>query len=328
MPRKRMLVVCGVFLSMSSFLFAGGGQENTAKPIKLVYGNVYAADHFYAKADLFLKEELEKNSNGEMTLDYFPASQLGSEQEMLQATRNEGQAICQTTPGMLATFYPQIGTIELPYLFRDQDHYFKALSQIGTLVNEQEMIARTSLNILVCRARAPRQLTTKFPVNKLEDIKGIKIRVSEVPVRVALWKSLGTIPTPLPMGDVYTALATGTIDSQENPLDTIYSFNLFEQQKYVALTEHMREIQMLMINSKILNGLSDSQKRILADAAKKSAELANKFVMDADKDYHDQLAQKGVQFTTPDLTPFVNQAKTTWEQFGDKEIIAKIENIK
>jgi tripartite ATP-independent transporter DctP family solute receptor len=289
MTQKFALIVTAICLATSSLLFAGGGQENAEKPVKLVYGNVYAPDHFYAKADLHLKEELEKDSNGALTLDYFPASQLGSEQEMLQATRTGGQQICQTTPGMLATFYPKIATLELPYMFRDQDHYFKSLAQMSSLIDEKEFVDKTGLRILTARARAPRQLTTKFPVNKLEDIKGIKIRVSEVPIRMALWRALGTIPTPLPMGDVYTALATGTIDAQENPLDTIHSASLYEQQKYVALTSHMREIQTLMINKDVWENLTESQREILGSAAAKSASMANKFVMDADKEFRDTL---------------------------------------
>jgi tripartite ATP-independent transporter DctP family solute receptor len=324
---KRILTVSMVFLAVATFAFAGGGQDSS-KPIKLVYGNIYAADHFYAKADLHLKEQLEKNSNGELLLDYFPASQLGSEQEMLQATRTGGQQICQTTPGMLATFYPKLATLELPYLFRDQDHYLKALAQMSSLVDEKELVTNTGLYVLIARARAPRQLTSKFAVNKLEDIKGIKIRVSEVPIRIALWKAFGTIPTPLPMGDVYTALATGTIDAQENPLDTIHSASLYEQQKYVALTAHMRELQTLMINKDVWEGLTAAHKKILQDAASKSAEMANKSVLDADREFYGVLQGLGMQFTTPDLAPFVNQAKTIWGQFGDKDVIARIEGIK
>jgi tripartite ATP-independent transporter DctP family solute receptor len=320
--RCLVLVMVLVLVIVSCTTFA------QVKPIRLVYGNVYAPEHFYSKADLYFKELVEKNSKGKILIDYFPASQLGSEQEMLQATRSGGQQICQTTPGMLATFLPKLATLELPYLFRDQEHYLKVLSKGSSLIDQKEMGDKTNLRLLACRARAPRQLTTKFPVNKLNDIKGIKIRVSEVPLRVALWKALGTIPTPLPMGDVYTALATGTIDAQENPLDTIYSFNLFEQQKYIALTYHMREIQTVMINNKTWNSLTSSQKKILTAAINKSANMANKFVFDGEREYHDKLLQKGVKFTEPALEGFSQKAKTIWSQFGDKELINKVEAIK
>ena len=106
----------------------------------------------------------------------------------------------------------------------------------------------------------------------------MKIRVAEVPVRVALWKAFGTNPTPLPMTEVYTSLATGAIDAEENPLDTIYSAKLHEQQKYVTLTDHMREISLIMVNEKTWKALTPAQQKLIREAADRSSEMANKLV--------------------------------------------------
>lgn len=315
------VVLMLVVLALSSVALAKD------KPIKLIFGSVYAVDHIYTKTDNYFKELVEKASNGQILVDYYPAGQLGSEREMLEATKTGAQQITQTTPGTLATLYPKAGSLELPYLFRDRDHYYKSMDLAMSLLGD-DMAAKTGLRVVSWRERAPRHLTTNFPVTKLEDIKGLKIRVPEVPVRVAFWKALGANPIPLPMNEVYTALATGVIHAQENPLDTIYAFKLYEQQKYITLTEHMREISLIVMNEQTWKSLSSAQKKIITDAAKKSAEMANKEVHQAEEDLYKKLQELGVKINTIDKEPFMEKARTIWAQFGDKEIYEKIEAIK
>jgi tripartite ATP-independent transporter DctP family solute receptor len=297
------------------------------KPIKLVFGDVYATGQAYTKADINFKELVEKESKGELEIDYFPAGQLGSEREMLEATKSGAQQITQTTTGMLATLYPKIGTLELPYLFRDRNHYYKSVD-LGLSLMGDDLSKKSGLKILFWRERAPRELTTKKPVKTLADIKGLKIRVSEVPLRVALWRALGTNPSPLPMGDVYTSLATGAIDAQENPLDTTFGFKLYEQQKYVILTDHMREICLIAINNKTWDALSPAHQKILMNAGRKSVAFSNKLVQQDEKKCRKQMEKLGVKFITINKKPFIEKAKTIWSQFGDKDIYEKIEAIK
>jgi len=314
----------GVFLlalALTGTVFA------KAKPIKLVFGDVYAEGQAYTKADIYFKELVEKESKGEIEIDYFPAGQLGSEREMLEATKSGAQQLTQTTTGMMGTLYPKITTLELPYLFRDRNHYYKSVD-LGLSLMGDEITQKSGLKILFWRERAPRELTAKKPVKTLDDIKGLKIRVSEVPLRVALWRAFGTNPSPLPMGEVYTSLATGAIDAQENPLDTIFGFKLYEQQKYVILTDHMREICLIAINNQTWNSLSPEQQKILMNAGRKSVAYSNKLVQQDEKECRQKMEKLGVKFITIDKKPFIEKAKTIWSQFGDKEIYEKIEAIK
>jgi tripartite ATP-independent transporter DctP family solute receptor len=297
------------------------------KPIKLVFGDVYAVGQAYTKADQYFKELVQKNSHGKLVIDYFPAGQLGSEREMLEATKAGAQHITQTTTGMFGTLYPKIGTLELPYLFRDRNHYYKSVD-VGLSLMGEDLAKVSGLKILFWRERAPRELTTKKPVRNLDDIKGLKIRVSEVPVRVALWRALGTSPSPLPMGDVYTSLATGAIDAQENPLDTIYGFKLYEQQKYVILTDHMREICLIAINKKTWDRLSPKYQKVLLKSGRESAVYSNRLVQNEEKKCRKLLEKQGMKFLTIDKRPFIKKAKAIWNRFGDEDIYQKIEAVK
>jgi tripartite ATP-independent transporter DctP family solute receptor len=308
-------------------LASSGASHAADKPVKWTFGDVYAADHAYTKSDKSFVEDVKKASNGQISIDYYENGQLGSEREMLEATRAGGQQLAQTSPGTLATLSPRVGTLELPYLFRDRDHYYKSMGVALSLLGE-DLVAQTGLRVLTWRERTPRELTTNIPVTKLEDIKGLKIRVAEVPVRVALWKALGTNPTPLPMTEVYTSLATGAIDAQENPLDTIYSAKLYEQQKYVTLTDHMREIILILVNEKAWKALTPAQQKLIREAADRSSEMANKLVHEDEQGCATKLKAAGIKINTIDKRPFMERAMTIWPQFGEKEIYERIQAIK
>ena len=316
-----------LFMLLTTGLVICSASDAADTSIKWSFGSVYAADHAYSKSDKAFAAEVKKASNGQINIDYYENGQLGSEREMLEATRAGGQQLTQTSPGMLATLYPRVGTLELPYLFRDRDHYYKSMGVALSILGE-ELAVKTGLRVVTWRERAPRELTTKIPVTKLDDIKGLKIRVSEVPVRVALWKALGTNPTPLPMTEVYTSLATGAIDAQENPLDTIYSAKLHEQQKYITLTDHMREISLIMVNDKAWKTLSPAQQKLLRDAADKSSEMANKLVQEDEQICATKLKAAGIAINTIDKRPFMDRAMTIWPQFGEKDIYERIQAIK
>jgi tripartite ATP-independent transporter DctP family solute receptor len=298
------------------------------KPVKLVFGHVWNMDHFMVKSDLYFKKLVEKNSKGQIVIDYYPAGQLGSSREMDQATRTGGQQMTITSPAALVAFLPKLGTFNMPYLYRDQKHIIKVAQKFTSIIDRGEMEAKTNLHILNVRVLPARHLTTKFPVNKLEDIKGLKIRVPENGLFLALWRALGAIPTALPFSDVYTALATGTIDAQENPLIDIYVQKFYEQVKYCALTAHMQELEMLLINLDCWKNLTAKQQKILSDAAVKSAQMGMDDLKAVEEKYHNLLAKEGMKFTSPNLVPFREKAKTIWGQFGDEGLIKRVDAIK
>jgi TRAP-type transport system periplasmic protein len=315
-----VLAMTLILVTVSCITFAAD------KPIKLVYGNVMPADHYFSKADQYFKELVEKNSKGQILIDFFPTSQLGSVTEQIQATKSGAQQIF--FGAFPNAFIPKLQALELPYLFREEEHQLKVASKLTSVVDEKELAAKANMHLLGVRLSPARHLTTKFPVNKLEDIKGLKVRVPEMPLYLATWKVLGASPVVIPPGDTYTALATGTADAEENPLATIISFKFYEQQKYCALTAHVRPIYPMVINYACWKSLTKTQQKIISDAAAKSCEFSEtlrKKSEEADKEF---LIKAGMKFTEPDLAPFREKAKTIWSQFADQDWINKIEAIK
>jgi tripartite ATP-independent transporter DctP family solute receptor len=320
--RCLVLAMALIFVVVSCTTFAA------KKPVTIISGDLFNPNHFFYKGDIYFKELVEKNSKGEIIVKHYPSAQLGSQTEQIQAVRNGAQQITLTSGGVLSPYWQKLATLDLPYLYRDQDHFLKVAAKLSSIIDQKEMAAKTNMRILTTRFRSPRQLTTKFPVNKLEDIKGIKMRVPELPVSVALWKALGTVPTVIPGAEIYTALASGTIDAQENPFSDIYGNKTYEQTKYCALTAHLQSIELIVINNNFWNGLSAKHKKIIRDAAEKSRQLMVKACYEGEEADYQSLLKVGMIFTKPDLAPFREKAKTVWSQFGDKELIEKIQAVK
>jgi tripartite ATP-independent transporter DctP family solute receptor len=316
------LVLALILVVVSCTTFAA------VKPIKLVFGTMFTADHFFAKSDRYFKELVEKNSKRQMLIDYFPAGQLGTSTEQIEATKNGSQQLFLNGLTCVGQSWPKLKTFDLPYIIRDEAQQIKVANQMTSLLDQDEMAAKTGMRILSIRIRAPRQLTTKFPVYKLADIKGLKIRVPEIATWVQVWKAFGTIPTVVSSADVYQAIATGVVDAQENPYDSIYTWKYYEIQKYVARTAHYREFSATFISDNTWKSLTAAQKKILIDAGAKAAKMGIKDNKVENEKYYKLLLKAGMKFTDPDLAPFREKAKIIWNQYGDKELLEKIEAIK
>jgi tripartite ATP-independent transporter DctP family solute receptor len=315
------MVLILVFVSCSTFAAA-------KKPIKLVFGSLFADGHFFSKGDLYFKKVVEKNSKGKILIDFFPGSTLGSETEMLQATKTGAQQLINTSFGECSTMWPELGTFGLWYMIRDEMHCLKVAQKINSLVDPNDFAAKTGMRILSARTRSPRHLTTKFPVKKYEDIKGLKVRAPEDPVFLSFLRAWDTIPTVIPAADTYTALATGTVDAQENPFDFICTMKFYEQTKYCALTAHQWPMHIMTINDKCWKSLSKAQQKIIQDAADKSNKYSETLRKKEEKKLREFLEKNGMKFTTPGLAPFRKNAKKVWGKIGDPGLIKKIEAVK
>lgn len=164
--------------------------------------------------------------------------------------------------------------------------------------------------------RTPRLLTTRKPVNSIEDLKGMKIRVPEMPARVALWKAMGASPTPLAFPEVFTALQLGTIDGQENPIGLIYSARFYEVVKYLALTNHVYGFMLLTASEDWYQSLTPEQKGWIDKSAKEAAMFNDKYVKETEADFMQKVTAH-MTVTRPDIGPFREATKDVHKQFAN-----------
>jgi TRAP-type transport system periplasmic protein len=274
-------------------------------------------DAFHVAAVKF-KELVEKNSKGEITVALFTDAKLGDERTLLERMKMGIVDSAIITSGPIINFVPSFGVIDLPFLFRDPDHAYKVLDgSIGQkLLTDVESQGWKGLSF---GERGFRNLTnSKRPVNTPEDIKGLKIRVMQNPVYVDSFKALGANAVPMAWTEVLTALQQGTVDGQENPLNVIMAFKLYDIQKHLSITRHAYAPAPILMSMATWKKLSPAQQGIVKKAAQDAADHERAWDNKMESDWLKELESKGMTVTKPDLKPFLAAVKPVYEQYTPK----------
>lgn len=285
---------------------------------KLVLGHsTPTTDPCHQSAQIFAKE-FEKLTNGKYVVEVYPADQLGKYDEQLQALRAGTQDIQLMDPNALDRYDTLAGLHVYPFLFRDADHFFKTYrGQVGADMFEQ-IRTKTGVRLNGVLFRGYRELTTvKRAVNKLEDLKGLKIRVPPAKIFVETWKTLGANPTPMVWGEVYLGLKQGLIDAQENPFAISYHSKIYEVTKYLVLTHHAVGFFSFMVNDKKFQALPPDAQAAFRAAVVPAELHYNEFVAKEQAQLLDEFKKKGMEVLTPDLAPFRERIKTLDAQFPE-----------
>jgi tripartite ATP-independent transporter DctP family solute receptor len=300
---------------LAIFLFSMAGAA-LALEIKFAHV-VNEKDAFHVAAEKF-KELVEKNSRGEVTVALFPNAKLGDERTLLERMKMGIVDSGIITTGPIINFVPSYGAIDLPFLFRDPDHAYKVLD--GTI--GQKLL--TDLESqgwkgLAFGERGFRNLTNnKRPVKTPEDIKGLKIRVMQNPVYVDSFKALGANAVPMAWTEVLTALQQGTVDGQENPLNVIMAFKLYEMQKHLSITRHAYAPAAILMSLATWKKLNPAQQGLVKKSAQEAAEFERAWDNKMESEWLKDLESKGMIVSKPDLKLFLEAVKPVYEQYTPK----------
>ena len=222
-------------------------------------------EHAYA---LVFKSVVESNSNGKIAVELFPANALGDTKATMEMCKTGSLEMVITT-GTAASLYPQVQVIFLPYVFKsdevawwvfDQSQFWKDMSA--------DFEKKTGMKIISVGQNGTRHFTNNVrPIQTPADMKGIKFRVMQSPIYVKMVEAMGAAATPLASGEIYTALQTGLVDGQENPIWNIAANKWNEVQKYITLDGHTWSENFVMINSAFFNKLPAEYQQIIKIAA-------------------------------------------------------------
>lgn len=166
-----------------------------------------------------------------------------------------------TSPAAVTTMMPNLSIFDAYYVINDQETAYAAMDgEIGDqLAKDAEELG---MKLVAWCENGFRNLTCKVDVKSMADLKGIKIRTMENTLQMEAWKALGTNPTPMSFGDVFTALQNGTIDAQENPLGIIFTNSFMDVQDYLVLSQHVYTPMPIYINMNKYNSMTDNQKAV------------------------------------------------------------------
>ena len=252
----------------------------------------------------------------------FGSSQLGGDKEMLQKLKL-GTLDMALPSTVMSSEVDLFGMFEMPYLVKDREHMKRIEKDIFWSKLEPEA-EKKGLKILAVWENGYRHLTdNKRPIKVPADLQGIKLRVPEGKWRVKMFQAYGANPSPMKFSELFTALQTGVMDGQENPLTQIYSAKLQEVQKYLSLSGHVYTPAYLTVGSRRYAGLPADVRKVLEDTAKETQAFVYERAAREETELLAKLKQAGMQVNEVDKDAFFAASKPVYEEFGKEVAGAK-----
>jgi len=282
-----------------------------AAQTKLKWAHVYEISEPYHTQSVWAAEEIKKRTNGKFDIQVFPASSLGKETDINQGMQLGTVDMIISGPSFAARSYPRLGIAYYPFIFRDGEHLL-AYSKSAVF---KEMIdgfrEKTGIQILAYTYYGARHTTAQKAFADCAGMKGIKIRVPDVPAYRATPEACGANPTPIAFAEVYLALQNGTVDAQENPLTTIEAKKFFEVQKHIMLTGHIVDGLTTQVAPHVWTKLSDAEKKIFSDVALEAAARASAQIKQRESELVDEFKKKGLGVHVVNRQSFVDAVLKT-----------------
>ena len=280
----------------------------------------------------YMGDLLTERTKGRITLKVFSSGGLGTEKETLEQVKIGALDLVRVNISPMNNICQETIVPTLPFLFRSIDHMHKSLdSTIG-----DEILASCDPKGYVGLAfydSGARSIYTKKPVRTIADVKGMKLRVQQSDMWVSLVKAMGANPTPMPMGEVYTAMRTGLIDAAENNIPSYESSKHFEVVKYYSKTEHSMAPEVVMFSKLVWDKLSPEDQKIIRQAAKDSVPAQRKFWDERDASSLKIVLAGGAQIVSDvDKKSFQDAMGPVYEQFVTtprlKDLVKRIQAVK
>ena len=282
---------------------AGSAAADSAK-YRLRYGTAFPADHPGVKRIQEASAAIAKETGGQVDLQVYPNSQLGSEPDMFSQTRS-GALDFMSTSGVNQTVVPVGGINAVAFAFENYDQVWAAMDgDLGNYVRAH--FDKVGMHVMPKMLdNGYRNITTSSkPINTPDDLKGIKIRVPGNQLWVTMFSALGAAPTSINFGELYAALQTHVVDGQENPLALIESAKLYEVQKYIALSGHIWDGHYIFANARRWNGLPAEIQNAITHNLSDAADKERQDVVALNAGLVDSLTKAGLTFTSPDKPGF------------------------
>ncbi len=260
----KRIMFCIFFVTLFLLgLFATGEAKIIVK-----YGHVGPPVHPQHHGAVAFAKYVNEHTNGEIEVQVFPLGQLGGERSMAEQVQAGTLHMTALTSGVLANFVPEIGIIELPFIYPNREVAYNVLDDREVKERFYKYCDAKGFIFIGYTENEFRDLTnSKRPIHKPEDLKGLKIRVIESPIFIDTFKAFGANPVPLPFPEIYNALQQKVIDGQDNPIYTSILMKYTEVNKFATVTNHILTECPTVVNKKFWDSLTPEQQKIFKEAA-------------------------------------------------------------
>jgi tripartite ATP-independent transporter DctP family solute receptor len=268
-PRK---MVCGIVLAAVAAVWVSSATAQEVNRYRFAYDQPKSTGYGVA-GDLFA-DKLKELSNGTMLIEQYPGAQLGQEPQVLQLVKSGDIEFCISSSANAATLTKQAGVMSLHFLFRSEDHLVKALGDTKVTQAVRDMVEDTvqGSHVLAVITLGLRHMYSKRPIAKIDDVKGLKVRVQATATEDLMFPVYGAQTVHMPFGSVYTSLQTGVVDVAENGVNVYLANKHFEVAPVLSLTGHEANNNLIWISDKLWTSLTADQKKWVQAAADEAAQ--------------------------------------------------------
>lgn len=282
-----------------------------------------------------MAEEINEKSGGSIKVTYYPNSQLGNERDLAEGVMAGTVDMVYVSAALMQNFEPKISIFALPFIFKDYDHVHAfATGELG-----QEVFGKVEstckVKVLGLFDQGFRWIwTSNKEIKTMEDLAGLKMRTPESDVYTKTFELLGTNPTPMAFGDLFTALQTGVVDGYEVNPESTWSNGTYEAIKYGLKSNHMFASSVVIISQSVFDRLDDEQKAIVLEAADNAVALNDEIAQSSEVDYENKLIEAGLiinDLSAEEQQKFAEVVQPLYEEYydivGGKDFVDKVHNL-
>ena len=304
-----------------SFFLIFASCKDTEEQKVLRLGHSLSVDHSVHKAMEYMGEVLEKKSGGQLILKIYPSGQLGAERETLELLQLGSLAITKVSAAVMESFAEEYKVLGLPYIFRDKQH---ALSVFDGEVGREILLSgeKVWLRGLGFYDAGSRSFYTKDrPITSPDDLAGMKVRVMKSNTAINMIQAMGGSPTPIPFGELYTALQSGVVDAAENNPPSLYLSGHYEVCKYYSIDEHTQVPDVLLIGKLAWDDLTEQEQTWVQEAADESVVRQHQLWKESEEEAMAALKAAGVEINYPEKEPFANDVQELYDAYKTQPVL-------
>ncbi|TFG63483.1 MAG: DctP family TRAP transporter solute-binding subunit [Spirochaetales bacterium] len=307
---KKIVMALVVMLIMVSFAMATGQVEKTdaAKSFVLKYNQLEPPEHPQGITQSKFAEKIAELSGGQIKVEIYASGTLFTQQGEVTAMMSGDLDLSTLAFQDMGPYLPAANMFAAPYIFTSYPHMEKVFALDSAVAKDFYKMVSDACDYtpLAAMTQGMRTINTKrtTPIKTPADMKGMILRMPNAPAWIDAGKSMGANVTPIAYSEVYTALQTGTVEAQDNPLPGTYAMKFYEVTKQIGLTKHIIDVKLLCITNKIWNQMTDQQKQWMREAAQYACSAGSKATYDQEAQLIGFMKDYGMIITEPDMNAF------------------------
>jgi TRAP-type C4-dicarboxylate transport system substrate-binding protein len=297
-------------LSISLLILLVLSSASIAKPIVWKLGGVHAVDTPETIALYRFAELVEEKTGGQLTIEVYPAGQLGDAVGMIENTIMGAQQLFANVMDWNQHIVQDFGILAMCFAFRDMEHIKRFMETETYQAMEQEMIDEHGVRILAKNwYRLPRAIVTKDPVFSIGDIKGRQLRMPAIETYFLVWEALGANPIEIPWAESYFALERGLVEGMDSPIGSIYGMGFYKAAPFITNTRHLMAPFNILVNENAFQGLAPELRAALVEAGVEAGDYYTEIVERMFEEDKRKMLEAGAVYVEIDTRPFAEKAR-------------------